>query len=690
MFKLMADCTELAENIVQIGMNLATREDIKTFDDMVMEMLKLFPELSREGISQAFLEVQESRKKVTADIQKKLTAIYNEPKIEKNTKDKISELNKFLETGELPAKKSKKPAPMKIEQLRATRDNLRKWLETSDPAMKKKLGQELTELVGQIESGEIQMEHREGRLHDEVQQIKDEIDSLKKQITESKLEQKLQDKIEILQSHLESGTLPKTKTRDIAGSESVQMLKSIIYDLRKELNRSEPARKKRIEKSIADLEQKLKTGDILPKPKPPLAESEELDKLIYQRDLLKKEIQDEIRNLKPLTLWGKVGAGWDLVRLVMTTGEFSFALRQGGVYAMTHPFKWSIAMVNAFKSFASAKGFYDVNKDIFSRENAPNYNKSGLVLLHEGMSLTRAEEVIMNYWIDKMPVMRNFNRAAISFFNTMRADMFDMGYQTLGRTQSMTQGEMEVWANYINVMTGRGKLGIGSISLEPAALAFNRLFFSARYVASRFQMLTGQPLWHSAGKGSLRVRTMVAKEYIRLGLGLATVFGLGMLVGADIEDDPRSTNFGKLKFGNRRLDVMMGHAQVITLMSRLLSGKTKTGKGEIVALYGKEKKYGGQDIESVLVKFLRSKLSPQFGFMMNLITRETYLGEEITLLNTTTQLLYPMTYGDIWDVMKEEGMPTNVSLSILTLLGMGLQTYEPYEKKSEFGKRKRI
>lgn len=694
----MADCSELAENIVKIGMALATKEDVKTFDDVVLEMQKLFPALTREGIVSAFLEVQETRRKETTDLQKKLQAVYNEPKIEKNTKDKIKELDELLENGELPAKKQRKSAPMKIEELRRTRDNLRKWIATGDPAMKKKLGDELTELVARIESGEVEMKSKTGALHDEIQQIRDEIDSLKEQFKEGEKVQELQDKIDILQAHLDAGTMPEVAQRTLSGSDTVQALRSILYDLRKQLNKSDPVRRKRLEKSIADLEAKLKSGDILPKPKPPQEESKELEKLIYKREMIKREILDEIRNLKPMTLWDRVGKGWDLVRLFMTTGEFSFALRQGGAYALTHPLKWSKAMANSFRSFASAESLYEINKEIYERENAPNYRKAGLALLHEGMSLTQSEEVIMNYWQDKLPVIRNFNRAALGFFNTLRADMFDLGYKTLGRTGQMTQAEMEIWANYINVMSGRGKLSVGNISLEPAALALNRAFFSARYVASRFQLLTGQPMWTSSKKGerSARITKQIAKEYARLGFGIAAIMALGMAVGADIEDDPRSADFLKLRFGKRRLDVMMGTSQIMQFMSRILTGTTKTGKGRVVPLRPvgvffndgeffsakADTKYGGQEIENVLFRFLRSKISPQMGMAMNLITGKTYSGEDITALNTLSQIAYPITYGDIYDVMKEEGVPLNVALSVLTVLGMGLQTYDANKKTS--------
>ena len=660
-------------------MALATRENVKNLDDVVFEIQKFFPEIRRQSLIDAIIESTAKNKKKVDETRNKLNSILREVRNDKSLQNKIEELDKFLETGEVPAKKkSKKSTPLAIETLRNTRDNLRKWLATSDPALEKKYSKEIEDLTKQLESGNVTVTKRTGKLHDEVQKIKDEIDSLKKQITEQKANDKLNDTIEILQAHLEEGTLPTVKTKQPSGIESTRMLRSIIADLRKKLGRSEPARRQRIEKSIADLERRLKTGDILPRIRPEQETSKELEKLIFKRDLIRKEIQDEIRSMKPLTFWGRVGAGWDLVRLMMTTGEFSFGLRQGGVYAFTHPFKWTKAMVQSGRAFFSPESLYKINKEIFSRENAPIYAKARLPLLHEGMSLTQSEDVIMNYWMDKLPVFKNFNRAAIAFFNTVRADTFDMGYKTLGRTDTMTQAETEIWANYIAAMSGRGKISVGPLNLEPAALAMNRAFFSARYVASRFQMLTFQPLWTGAksGKGSARVRIMVAKEYIRLGMGLMTVFSTALFMGADIEDDPTSSDFGKLKWGNRRLDPLMGFQQVIVFMSRIITGKMKTGRGEVISLRGDDQKYGSADVMDIIARFGRSKLSPQFGFMMNLLTGETMIGEEVALLNTAGQLLYPMTYGDIYDTMKEDGMPTNVALSILAFLGMGLQTYD--------------
>src|SRR3972149_11707521 len=82
----------------------------------------------------------------------------------------------------------------------------------------------------------------------------------------------------------------------------------------------------------------------------------------------------------------------------------------------------------------------------------------------------------------------------------------------------------------------------------------NSVFFAPRSCSSRFQLLVGQP----ALRGTARTRIMVAKEYGRFLGGLAVFYVLGTAAGGGIETDPRSTDFGEIKFGNTRLDPMSG------------------------------------------------------------------------------------------------------------------------------------
>lgn len=703
----MADCSELSKNLMDIAMDIAGRDFIEiagpkgeprkfkidNADDVVTAMQEYFPAIRRQDIVDAFVEATEKRERKVDEIQKKMQQIKREfSRGDPALKEKIDDFNEYLETGEVPVKVGRtKKETHSMRQLRQTRTALRKWIETGDPAMKAKLKKKLVELNKKIASGDVDVKpQNRGKLHQEVQAVQDEVNEAQKKIREMRAEKDLQSKITSLQKHLDEGTLPqkKTSTPETRASDD---LREIVKDLRHQLRNSDPAKAERLEKSIATLEQRLKEGDILPKPKERVQESREIRDLIYRRDLLRNEIRSEVLSLAPVGFWGKTARVWDALRATMTTGEFSFALRQGGVFAYSHPVKWSKAMLASIKSFASAKSLHDTNQKIINRENGYLYQSSGLVIIQEGMSLTKTEEIMMNYWADKAPGIRNFNRAAIAFMNTMRADLFDAGYETLGQTKEMTQEEAEVWSNYINIMSGRGDLG----KLEGAALKMNRMFFSARYVASRFQMITGQPLWSNSDKGSWRVRGMIAREYARLGLGFAAVLGTAMAFGFDIEPDPRSPDFLKPKLGNRRLDVLMGHQQVFRFLATILTGAVKTSAGDVKPIRPKwafftdegffdadpEVKWGGRDAMDVMAQFGRSKLSPQFGLTVDIITGKKFNGEEINLLNTAGQLGYPMTYGDIWDVMQEDGVPANIALSALAFLGMGLQTYDTSEKR---------
>lgn len=708
----MADCSELEKLLMEVAMNLAAQKtvtiknrefEIGDLDDVVVAMQSYFPEIRRNDLVDAITNATKKNAKEVDETTQLLRNIRNEARGNKRLEESIQELNEYLETGQVPVKKqSTKETTAAILQLRNTRNTLRQWLETSDPVMKERLANKLDRLNKKIESGDISVKQtNRGALHQEAQAIQDEIDAAQKQIREMRAGPELTRKIEALQKHLEKGTLPPTKKPNTAETRANDDLRTIIKELRAKLRMSDPAKRERLEASINRLEETLdeverakkegRPSPLIPKPKPTVTESKEIQDLIYRRDLLRNEIRKEILNLAPAGFWTWTARGWDFVRAMMTTGEFSFALRQGGIYAFTHPVKWSKAMVNAFKSFVSGKKLHQINKGIFERPNGYLYQASGLVLIQEGMALTETEEVMMNYWADKAWGIRNFNRAAIGFMNTLRADLFDAGRASLSRTGEMTQNEAEIWANYINVMSGRGNLG----RLEPAALAMNRTFFSARYVASRFQLLTGMPVFRNLGKGSARVRGMVAREYARLGMSLFSIFSLAIMVGFDVEPDPRSPDFAKLKLGSRRLDVLMGHQQIIRFMASMMTGVVKSSSGDLRPIHKKwafftddkifetdpNVPYGGRDARQVMFNFVRSKASPQLGLAIDFFTGSKYNGEEVDLVNTAGQVIYPITYGDIYDVMQEDGIPENVALSVLAFLGMGLQTYDQSEKR---------
>src|SRR5690606_18698368 len=103
------------------------------------------------------------------------------------------------------------------------------------------------------------------------------------------------------------------------------------------------------------------------------------------------------------------------------------------------------------------------------------------------------------------------------------------------------------------------------------------VFFAPRLVASRFQLVLGQPFYG----GTARTRKLIAQEYAKFLTGIGLVYLLSGLMGAELEFDPRSSDFGKIKVGNTRIDPLAGISQVTVLLYRLGSGQIKTGRGRI-------------------------------------------------------------------------------------------------------------
>ena len=503
-----------------------------------------------------------------------------------------------------------------------------------------------------------------------------EMDDLTKKLVairrEARSDKALKTKINELEHYIEAGEFPSSaKKNNKTVPEPIEHLRDIRDDLKRKITKSEPAQAKRLQDSIDTLEKRIETGDITPKTKIKPETTKTLERLEYEKKKLQNEIRYKIQMMKPRSLWEKVAEPWNMFRALMTGGEFSLVLRQGGWTAVSRPGTMLKSLPGMFKAFASEQAAYKISDEIDSRPNAPLYAKAGLHIspVDGSARLTKLEEVYMSHWIEKVPVIKNFQRAGITFLNLVRANSFDLLSKTLPVDSNgiANNEELKAIGNYINVNTGRGNLG----AMEQAAVALNTVFFAPKYVASRFQLLLGQPLW----KGTMNTRKIIAGEYARALTGMFAVMLLGALAGGDIEDDPRSSDFGKIRFGRTRLDPLFGLSQTVVLLARVISGKTKTSKGDLKALRGEDVPYGGGDVWDVSARFLRTKFSPMISTTFDFFVGENVVGQEVTLKNYVPKLVVPLAYRDIYDVFRDQDISHATAMSILVMFGTGLQTY---------------
>lgn len=369
----------------------------------------------------------------------------------------------------------------------------------------------------------------------------------------------------------------------------------------------------------------------------------------------------------------ETGRALSSFRTLKTTADLSAVLRQGGWIAAAHPIRASKSIGPMLSAMVSEKNAHALQAQIENRPNARNgsYARGKLYLAPLEGAVGR-EEAYLPSWIEELPIpgvkqtIAGSQRAYVSFLNKLRADSFDdMAASLRGNGQGLTQQQLEAIGNYINVATGRGNLG----DKAAAAEALASVFFSPRLVTSRFQLLAGQPFYHAKG-----ARGLIAQEYARSLMGIGTMIGLGVLAGATVTGDPRSSDFGKMVFGDTRVDPLMGLSQNTVLMARLSTGQKKALSGALQDL--RNPRYGGPTIPDVLANFLRSKLAPVPGVAVNIAAGKNIVGEPTTPTTVARDLLVPLSFSDIAEVMRAHDVPEATILSLLSILGMGVQHYE--------------
>lgn len=362
-----------------------------------------------------------------------------------------------------------------------------------------------------------------------------------------------------------------------------------------------------------------------------------------------------------------------LLRSVMTSLDFSAVFRQGGFVTLSHPLRAAKALPDMFRAFRSKEGEARSETEISLRPNYGLARKAGLFLSEHGASsYAKMEEAYMSRWADKVPFVAGSQRAYKAFLNRLRMDSFDAMLAGLSASGRPSLTEAKAIANFVNVATGRGG---GKESAAAATL--NGIFFSPRLVLSRFQLLALQPAW----KGTLATRRMVAGEYARFLGGIGVLYALGSLAGMDIEWDSRSSDFGKMRLGDTRVDPLAGLSQATVLVSRLSTGESKSLAGKVRSIRGDDMKFGSDDGGDVLARFLRTKLAPIPSSAVDLMAGEDVVGEKATVGSEAASLVMPLSLRDIYKTMQAQGIPAGAALGLLSIFGMGVQTYSARKPK---------
>jgi hypothetical protein len=368
-------------------------------------------------------------------------------------------------------------------------------------------------------------------------------------------------------------------------------------------------------------------------------------------------------------------------RAVMASVDLSAPLRQGAT--MVHKKEFYKALPTMIKSMASEDVYKSVQANIMSRPNAARYKEARLALTDMAGASSR-EELFMSKAAEHIPILGKLVRASgrgyVAFLNQLRADSFDTLVSAAKKAGAKTDDK--AISKFINNATGRGDLG----DFERYAPALNAAMFSPRLMASRVNMLN--PMTY------VKADPFVRKEYLKsmaaFGTAASTVLGLAKANGAEVELDPRSSDFAKIKIGKVRLDIGAGFQQYIRTGAQIVSNQRKDLESGRVEELGKT--FKSKTRADVIAEFAESKASPIASFLITWAKNRTFTGEkpqylpdvgEMTDLKSAakelgkaevTRRLTPMIAQDLIELYEED--PELMWMAVPATFGSSIQVHK--------------
>lgn len=362
-------------------------------------------------------------------------------------------------------------------------------------------------------------------------------------------------------------------------------------------------------------------------------------------------------------------------RALITSIDMSAPLRQGVVLTTTKPSKSIPAFGSMFKYFFSEKA---LNRWLDDIPNNPHYQlmKDSKLYLADPRKLTgglaQREEAFMSNLAEKIPlwgeVVKASGRAYTGYLNKLRVDVFTSMANKFAKEGILTPENAKSLANWVNHASGRGSLG----NFERVAGELNTGFFSPRLIASRFSMLN--PAWYTKQTPAVRKEAIKSMaEFIGIGL---TVLMLSKLAGAEVEEDPRSADFGKIRVGNTRWDIWGGFQQWARVFTQMATGERKsTATGRVRSLEDER-----SSRFNVGLDFLVGKLAPVPKEIVQLLGKELIV-EDKSLSDEILENVIPLYLQDLGEAIEDFGPEAIFTVGVPGFFGVGTQTYEKPKKR---------
>ncbi len=370
---------------------------------------------------------------------------------------------------------------------------------------------------------------------------------------------------------------------------------------------------------------------------------------------------------------------FNVLKTVRSSIDLSMWLRQGGILSAGHP---QVAIQEMGRSLKAVLSPEYVRREMAVLQADPDWirlttkksisNPGGsntpVRIFQEGAGIHGREEAYISNLLQNVPILgipfRASERTFNFFLNNMRFKVAKQEInKAVARGNVLSDELVDNMNDLINKMSGVGSLG----PAERAAPFLNIPFWSPRLFLSHpqtlFGLLNGQPA----------VRREVARNLVAFAaLGFTVLGSLKLVYGDDmtIETNRKSSDFGKARIGDVRINIWGGAQSLIRYTSQIASGEGKAPEvnGEMYELDKTER----------VEKAIRSKFSPGMGTAYDYWTGEDFLGEpspnpdlKAEAWNRMTPLIGPA----LKEAWEKEGLDAMLVTGVAETVGFGVNTF---------------
>jgi hypothetical protein len=588
--------------------------------------------------------------------------------------NRIEELDKALKTGErITVDKNVTPYDAEATALKQERDELQTWYDMAFPKEPQTPAQRLNAAIKVAERQSAYWQKRKedaqrGQFTPEKKEKPPLPDDPRLQLLNLEIEDA---KAEI--ERLKELANPKKSPEQIAVEAAMKRKMNGIKEMERRIREKDFTSKPRTFTNISAYPDAIKANEMHEKAKNDYALMKEVDRL-SRRPVMQK-IFDAI-----------LATPYKATRTIKTAYDIGYHGRQGLQILATHPGVWIKTLVPAIRSISRMQSReYAAKLRGDSDYELATFAGLGLAKDMGDGNFNTVDDVINLRLVNKLPGIQGSVRSYAQAANWMRLILFKM-YLDMDSDPNVRKNTDRVrqYARFVNTITGKGKVN----STGMAAQAF----FAPSFMMANVETLTGTHLW--LYKNDPIVKKRVAQHYVRLLGTLTATYAIHALLSGDDDDwkidtDPRSSNFGALKFGDKHYWNPLGSASTyINYSTRLINGQTiktdSSGNKRVVNLrtmglppwISDEQRHEPVPYRqpNLTWQFLEGKLSPAAGIALRLPTGKQYGGyKDMTPASLVKDALAPISVEQAREFMANEDADAWLVMSVMALLGFDVK-----------------